>query len=40
MFTKEVLEMDFKQNEKVDQIHSGNLIVGVDIGKKKHVARV
>jgi transposase len=31
--------MDFKRNEKLDQIHFGTLIVGVDIGKKKHVAR-
>jgi transposase len=31
--------MNFNQNEKIDQIHFGTLIVGVDIGKGKHIAR-
>jgi hypothetical protein len=31
--------MDFNRNKKMDQIHDTTLIVGVDIGKKKHVAR-
>jgi transposase len=31
--------MNFNGNKKMNQIHDTTLIVGVDIGKKKHVAR-
>jgi len=31
--------MDYNQNEKIAQITSQTLIIGVDIAKYKHVAR-
>ncbi|MGR2782621.1 IS110 family transposase [Bacillus subtilis] len=32
--------MDFTQNERIAQINENTLIIGVDVAKKKHVARV
>ena len=31
--------MNYTQNEKLLQVGKGNLIVGIDIGSKKHYAR-
>jgi transposase len=32
--------MNFKLNQQIDQIHSDTVIVGIDIAKHKHIARV
>lgn len=32
--------MDFTQNMRIAQINENTLIIGVDVAKKKHVARV
>ena len=31
--------MNYTQNEKILQVGEGNLIVGIDVGSKKHYAR-
>lgn len=33
------VHMNYKQNEKLNQLHEKTLVVGVDISKKFHVAR-
>jgi len=37
--TKEAIVMNYTQNQKISQISSHTLIIGVDIAKFKHVAR-
>ncbi|MBA4495995.1 transposase [Paenactinomyces guangxiensis] len=32
--------MNFKLNHQIDQIHSDTVIVGIDIAKHNHIARV